>query len=60
MKIIVGYIPTLEGEAAFTFAIAEALVHREELVIINYGKEIRRSMTISQQPKKLRPLKSVS
>ena len=38
MKIIVGYIPTPEGEAALTFAIAEAVAHRADLIVINSGR----------------------
>jgi nucleotide-binding universal stress UspA family protein len=38
MKIVVGYIPSPEGEAALTFAVEEALAHKAELVIVNSGR----------------------
>lgn len=38
MSIVVGYIPTPEGEAALTRAIAEAQRHEDTLVIVNSSK----------------------
>lgn len=35
MSIVVGYIPTAEGEAALTRAIKEALLHQDRLVVVN-------------------------
>jgi nucleotide-binding universal stress UspA family protein len=38
MTIVLGYIPTAQGEAALTFAIEEALLRKTELLVVNSGK----------------------
>jgi len=38
MTVLVGYVPTPEGEAAFTAALAEARRRAEPLVVLNSGR----------------------
>ncbi|MBG6217746.1 nucleotide-binding universal stress UspA family protein [Arthrobacter sp. CAN_A6] len=38
MSIVVGYIPTAEGEAALTRAIEETLRHQDRLVVVNSSR----------------------
>jgi len=35
VTVLVGYVPTLEGEAAFTAGLAEAALRGEDLVVLN-------------------------
>ena len=39
MSVIVGYVPTPAGEAALEAGIAEAVLRREELVVVNSARE---------------------
>ncbi|EWT00180.1 universal stress protein UspA [Intrasporangium oryzae NRRL B-24470] len=39
MTILVGYIPTPQGEAALTAAIAEAKAHDESVLVINMSRD---------------------
>ncbi|HEU5143792.1 MAG TPA: universal stress protein [Dermatophilaceae bacterium] len=39
MTIVVGYIPTPQGEAALTAAIAEARAHDESVLVINMSRD---------------------
>jgi nucleotide-binding universal stress UspA family protein len=41
MTIVVGYIPTTQGEAAITAAIAEARAHGESLLVVNMSRDDR-------------------
>jgi nucleotide-binding universal stress UspA family protein len=43
MTLLIGYIPTPVGEAALDAALAEAAVHREDVVIVN---STRRGATV--------------
>lgn len=38
MTLLIGYIPTPVGEAALEAALAEAAVHREDVVIVNSAR----------------------
>ena len=39
MTIVVGYIPTPQGEAALTAAVAEARAHDESILVINMSRD---------------------
>ncbi|MDC5698147.1 universal stress protein [Intrasporangium calvum] len=39
MTIVVGYIPTTQGEAAITAAIAEARAHGDSLLVVNMSRD---------------------
>ncbi|MEO7753766.1 MAG: universal stress protein [Terracoccus sp.] len=39
MTIVVGYIPTVQGEAALAAAVAEARVHDERVLVINMSRD---------------------
>ena len=41
MTIVVGYIPTPQGEAALTAAIAEARAHDDSILVINMSRDDR-------------------
>lgn len=39
MTIVVGFIPTAQGEAALAAAIGEALAHEESLLVVNMSRD---------------------
>ena len=39
MTILVGYVPTAQGEAAVTAAIAEAKAHGDSLLVVNMSRD---------------------
>jgi nucleotide-binding universal stress UspA family protein len=39
MTIVVGYVPTPQGDAALTAAVAEARVHGEHVLVVNMSRD---------------------